>query len=144
MNRLTDMQNNWNYLELVNKYPKNISRKFENDCSSKTGVITDNPFSARKWGNEQTDRHAIYMKVFEIRYKPPQNISRKFEKDSSARTEDITNNLFSVRKWGNEQTDRNTRNLKLFRTNVQTSKECLQKIKKRYLIQNWIYPKKFQ
>ena len=39
-------------------------------------------------------------------------------------------NLISVRNLGNEQTDRHTRNLKIFETNVQASKECLQKILK--------------
>ena len=56
MNRLTDIQKVLIYLKLKYKYPWNISSIFEKDSSSRTGVITDNLFSARKWGNEQTDR----------------------------------------------------------------------------------------
>ena len=65
MNWLTDIQEIWNYLELVYKHPKNVSRKFEKDSSSRTGDITDNLFSVRKWGNEQTNRHTKKLKLFE-------------------------------------------------------------------------------
>ena len=64
MNRLTDIQNNLNFWELVYKHPQNISRKFEKDSSSRTGVITENIFSVRKQGNEQTDRHTRNLKLF--------------------------------------------------------------------------------
>ena len=37
--RLTDLQENWNTLEIVQKYPGNISNKFQKDISSKTGDI---------------------------------------------------------------------------------------------------------
>ena len=112
MNRLTDIQNIWNYLELVYKHPKNVFRKFEKDSSSRIRDITDNLFSVRKWGNEQNDRHTRNLKLFKTSVKHPKNVSRKFEKDSSSRTWDIIDTLISVRKWGNEQTDRQTRNLK--------------------------------
>ena len=39
MNRLTDIQEIWNYLELVHKHPKNVYRKFEKDNRSRTGDI---------------------------------------------------------------------------------------------------------
>ena len=47
--------------------------------------------------------------------------------------------LILVRKGGNEQTERHTINLKLFGTSVQTSRQCIQKISERYLIQNQRY-----
>ena len=52
-------------------------------------ISKDNLTSVRKWGNEQTDRQTINMKLFELLYKNPRNVSRKFEKDSSSRTGDI-------------------------------------------------------
>ena len=64
MNRLTNIQEICNYLELVYKYPQNISKKIEKDSSSWTRVITDNLFSVGKWGNEQTDRHTRDLKWF--------------------------------------------------------------------------------
>ena len=66
MIRLTDIKENWDYLELVYKHPRNVSRKFEKDSSSRTGDITDNLFSVRMWGNEKTDRHTRNLKLFEI------------------------------------------------------------------------------
>ena len=57
MSRLTDIQEIGNYLKWVYKHPKIVSRIFEKDSSSRTWVITDNLLSARKWGNEQIDRH---------------------------------------------------------------------------------------
>ena len=39
-----------------------------------------------KWGNEQTDRQTINMKLCEVLYKNPRNVTRKFEKDSSSGT----------------------------------------------------------
>ena len=81
-----------------------MSRKYEKDNSSRTGVITDNLFSVRKWGNKQTDRHTRILKYLELVYKHPRNVSKKFKKDSSSRTRDITDNLFSVKKGGNEHT----------------------------------------
>ena len=128
MNRLTDIQEILNYSELVYKHPQNISRKFEKDSSSRTGVITDNLYLVRQWDNEQlTDIHEIwnYLKLV---YKHPKNVFRKFEKDSSSWTGYINDNLFSVRKWGNEQTDTHTSYLKLFKISVQTSQESFQKI----------------
>ena len=66
MNRLTDIQEIGNYLELVYKHPRNVSRKFEKDSSSRTEDITDNVFSVRKWSNEWTDRHTNKSGLFEI------------------------------------------------------------------------------
>ena len=48
----------------MNKPPKNISRKFEKDSSSRTGDITDNLFSVRKSDNEHTDGHTRNLKLF--------------------------------------------------------------------------------
>ena len=67
------------------------------------------------------------------------NISRKLEKNNSLGTGDITNNSNSIMNWGNEQTGRHTRNLELFKTSVGTSKECLQTISERHLIQSQRY-----
>ena len=38
-NRLTDRQKKCNYFEIVEKYPRNVSIKFQKDISSRTGVI---------------------------------------------------------------------------------------------------------
>ena len=64
MNRLTDIEEVWNYVKLIYKHSQNISWKFEEDSSSRTGVITDNLFSVRKWGNEKTDRYTKSSKLF--------------------------------------------------------------------------------
>ena len=88
MNRLTDIQKTWNYLKIMNKPPKNISRKFEKDSSSRTGDIIDNLFSVRNWGNEQTDRHTRNLEIF-------------------------NDNWIIVSKLGNEQTDRHTRKFEI-------------------------------
>ena len=77
MNRLTDIQEIWNYLKLTYKHPLNISRKFEKDSSSRTGDIADNLFSVRKWDNEQTDRHTRYMKLFRISVQTSQECLQK-------------------------------------------------------------------
>ena len=128
MNRLKDIQKIQNYLKLIYKYPRNISRKFENDSSSWTGDITDNLISVRKLGNEQSDRHTRNLKLFETTIQTSQEYLKKNGSKSSSRIGVITDNLFSERKIGNEQTDRHTWNLKLFVTSVDTSQECLQKI----------------
>ena len=39
MNRLTDIQEILNYFELVQKHPRNVSREFEEDSSSRTTDI---------------------------------------------------------------------------------------------------------
>ena len=39
MNRLTDIQEIWNYLKLVHKHPRNVSRNFENDSATRTGDL---------------------------------------------------------------------------------------------------------
>ena len=39
MNRLTDIQEIWKYLELVNKHPRNVSKRFQKDISSRTKDI---------------------------------------------------------------------------------------------------------
>ena len=38
-NRLADIQEIWNDFEIVQKYPGNISKKFQQDVSSRTGEI---------------------------------------------------------------------------------------------------------
>ena len=47
---------------------------------------TVNIISVMKWGNEQTDRQKMNMKLFEVLYENPRNISRKFEKNNSSRS----------------------------------------------------------
>ena len=64
MNRLADIQEILNYLTWVYKYPRNISRKFEKESSSRIEDITDNLFWVRKGGNEQTDKHTRNLKIF--------------------------------------------------------------------------------
>ena len=91
MTRLTDIQDIWNYLELMCKRCRNICRKFEKDSWSRTIDITDNLISVRKWGNEQTGRHT--KNWLKLLYKHPKNVSWKFEKDSSSRTGDIIDTL---------------------------------------------------
>ena len=39
MNRLTDIQEIGNYLELVYKHPRNVTKKFQKDISSRTKDI---------------------------------------------------------------------------------------------------------
>ena len=36
---MTDIQEIWNYLEIVYKYPRNVYKKFQKDISSGTGDI---------------------------------------------------------------------------------------------------------
>ena len=63
MNRPTDIQEIWNYSELAGKHPRNVSRKFEKDSSSRTGDITDNLILVRIWGNEQSNRHTRNLQL---------------------------------------------------------------------------------
>ena len=60
--------------------------KFRKLAYSELEISTVNIISVMKWGNEQTDRQTINMKLFEVLYKNPRNVSRKFEKDSSSGT----------------------------------------------------------
>ena len=53
---------------------------------SELEISTVNIILVMKWGNEQTDRQTIIMKLCEVLYKNPRNISRKFEKESSSGT----------------------------------------------------------
>ena len=103
MNRLTDKQKWWNYLELVHRYPRNVSRKFEKDSSSRTGDIQRCPnFSkeVRQWTGWQTCKKSdtIWNLCTDIPGMFPENLKKiahlqlKISKD----------NLISVRKWGNE------------------------------------------
>ena len=85
MKQWTDMQDIWNYLELICKHCRNIPRKFEIDCSSRKRDITDNLISVREWGNEQTERHTTSLKLFET----TAQTSPEFEKESSSKTGDI-------------------------------------------------------
>ena len=63
MNRLRDIQEIDDHLDIVYKHPKNISRKFEKDSSSRTGDIIYTLISIRKWGHEQTDRQTRNLKL---------------------------------------------------------------------------------
>ena len=60
--------------------------KFKKLAYSELEISTVNIISVMKWGNEQTDRQTINMKLCEVLYKNPRNVTRKFEKDSSSRT----------------------------------------------------------
>ena len=115
MNKLTDIQ------EIYEQTSQECLQKIQKASSFRTVNI----ISVMKWGNEQTDRQTINMKLFEVLYKNPRNVSRKFEKKIAHLELDI---IISVRKRGNEQTDRHTRNPKLFRTSAKTSQEYLPKI----------------
>ena len=53
MNRVTDIKEPWNQLELVYKHPRNVSRNLKKIDH----LELDNIISERLWGNEQTDRH---------------------------------------------------------------------------------------
>ena len=64
MNRLTDIQEIWNYLELVDKHPRIVSRKFEKDSSTKIGNIQYKPnFSkeVRQWSDWQTYKKSYFI-----------------------------------------------------------------------------------
>ena len=65
MNRQSNIKEIWDYLELMYKHPRNVSRKFEKASSSKTGDILDTLISVRMWGHEQTDRQTRYLELFE-------------------------------------------------------------------------------
>ena len=66
-----------NYLKIVHKQPKNISRKFERDSSTRTGDMTDNLFSVRKGVNEENDRHTRNVKSFKISVPKSQKCRQK-------------------------------------------------------------------
>ena len=67
-----------------------------------------------KWGNEQTDRHTINIKLFQVLYKIPEMSPENIEKISHPELNISKDNPISVRKWGNEETDRHSRYPKLF------------------------------
>ena len=75
--QMTDIDEIWNHFELIYKHPKNISRKFENGSSPRTGVITDYLISVGNWGNEQTDRHTRILKLFGTNVETSQECLRK-------------------------------------------------------------------
>ena len=132
MNRLTDIQEIWSYLELMYNHIRNVSRKFEKYISSRTGYIQRKPNfgnEVRQWKNWQTYKKSeiIWKQCTDIPRMCPENL----RKLAHPELETSTVNIMSVRKWGNEQTDRHTRNLKLCWTSAETSKECLLKIWKR-------------
>ena len=59
-------------MKLIYKYPQTISIKFGKDSSTRTGVITNNLFSLRKWGNTQSDRYTRNLKLFGTNVQTPQ------------------------------------------------------------------------
>ena len=83
MNGLTDRQEIWNYFDVLYKNPRNVSRKFEKDSSSRTGYH-DFKKEVRQWTDWQTYKKSEI--IFELVYKHPRNVSRKFEEDSTPRT----------------------------------------------------------
>ena len=56
--------------------------KFRKPAHSELEISTVNLIPVMKWGNEQTDRQSINMKLFELLYKNPRNL----KKDSSSGT----------------------------------------------------------
>jgi len=53
---------------------------------SELDISTVKIIPVRKWGNEQTDRHARNLGLFELVYKNHRYFCKQFEKDSSSRT----------------------------------------------------------
>ena len=128
MEKLTDMQEIWNYLELMCRPPRSFSRKID---YSELETSTVNLISLRQWGNEQTDRHTRNLKLFGTSVQTSQECLQKiWEILAHQELEISTVNIISLRKWGNEKTDRHPRNLKLFWTSAETSQECLLKFEK--------------
>ena len=97
------------YFQIITNF-LSISKNVQKNISSRTGVITDNQFSVRRWGNKQTDRHSRNLKLLRISLKNIQRMSpenlRKLAYPELEISKDI---LISARKWGNEQTDTHTK-----------------------------------
>ena len=79
---LTDRQEIWNYLKYCTKLPEMSPENLEKIAHLELVII----ISARKWGNEQTDRHTRNLKLFWTSKETCQECLWKFEIDSSART----------------------------------------------------------
>ena len=60
--------------------------KFKKLAYSELEISIVNIISLMKWGNTNTDRQTINMKLCEVLYKNPRNVTRKFEKDTSSGT----------------------------------------------------------
>ena len=60
MNRLIDIQEIWDYFELMYKNPKISAKKLKKIAH----LELDNTILVRIWGNEQTDRHTRNRKTF--------------------------------------------------------------------------------
>ena len=58
--------------------PENLRKLAHSELEISTVDI-----SVMKWGNEQTDRQTINMKLCEVLYKNPRNVSKKFRKNFS-------------------------------------------------------------
>ena len=65
MNRLTDIQEIWNYLELVYKHPGNISIRFQKDISSRTKGI-------KLFSQLTTDAHTHTWTNVNLELTPPE------------------------------------------------------------------------
>ena len=97
--------------------------------------------SLRKQANKQTDRHTRNLKIFETSVGTSQEyFPRNFWTISHLELK-ISLYLYNFNKEVSQLTDWQTyKKSELLGTSEPTSQECLQKISKRYLIQNWRYP----
>ena len=55
MNRLTDIQEIWNYIEFVYKHPRISWENLRKIAHPEVEISTINQLSVRKWGNEQIE-----------------------------------------------------------------------------------------
>ena len=89
MNRLTDKQEIWNYFELVQKHPRNISRNLRKMAYPEMDIPNVNLILVKKELKKRlTDIQEIWN-YLEVVYKHPKNVSRRFEKDRSSKTGDV-------------------------------------------------------
>ena len=136
---MTDIQKNQNYLEILYQIPESVSKKFQKDISSRTGVIYIFWFQlGSKPNNRLTNKQEIQVHL-KLVNQHPRNVSKDFHTDISSRAGSTThlsnfnNKIYQLTEW---QTDKNS---KLFGNSGPTSKEYLQSISKTYPIQNWRY-----
>ena len=81
------MQEICNYWEIVYKHPRNISKKFPKDMSTRTKDIKQLSQQGSKPNNRLTDIQNI-QNYLEIVYQHPRNISKKNQKNIFSRTGD--------------------------------------------------------
>ena len=88
---LRDIQEICNYCKIMQKHPRNVSKNFQKNISTRTGDI---PILASfqqvsKSTNRPKDMQKIYNHL-EIVYKHLRKVSKKFQKYISSRTGDIS------------------------------------------------------